>query len=146
MFNILECVTTILVYTHYIIKICSCLLLFFAAMVILNNSEIIRETLIKKWSDFAGRPHSYTGNLVLSTTQYVYLFKKTVYISYLICVSSCTSIVGDIVSSGGRTISLGDFSEEWKAHRRVAHSALQRCTTDSLHSVIENQAHHLCKV
>uniref|UniRef100_A0A8C2F118 Steroid 21-hydroxylase n=1 Tax=Cyprinus carpio TaxID=7962 RepID=A0A8C2F118_CYPCA len=82
-------------------------------MVILNNSEIIREALVKKWSDFAGRPHSYTG---------------------------------DIVSSGGRTISLGDFSEEWKAHRRVVHSALQRCTTDSLHLVIEKQAHHLCQV
>ncbi|XDV39961.1 hypothetical protein PO909_009132 [Leuciscus waleckii] len=82
-------------------------------MVILNSSEIIREALIKKWSDFAGRPHSYTA---------------------------------DIVSGGGRTISLGDFSEEWKAHRRVVHSALQRCTTDSLHSVIEKQAHHLCQV
>ncbi|XP_059364684.1 steroid 21-hydroxylase-like [Carassius carassius] len=82
-------------------------------MVILNNSEIIREALIKKWSDFAGRPHSYTG---------------------------------DIVSSGGRTISLGDFSEEWKARRRVAHSALHRCTTNSLHSVIVNEAHHLCQV
>ncbi|KAK2903267.1 hypothetical protein Q8A67_007980 [Cirrhinus molitorella] len=82
-------------------------------MVILNNSEIIREALIKKWSDFAGRPYSYTG---------------------------------DIVSSGGRTISLGDFSEEWKAQRRVAHGALQRCTTESLHSVIEKQAHHLCQV
>ncbi|XP_018973377.1 steroid 21-hydroxylase isoform X2 [Cyprinus carpio] len=82
-------------------------------MVILNNSEIIREALVKKWSDFAGRPHSYTG---------------------------------DIVSSGGRTISLGDFNEEWKAQRRVAHSALQHCTTDSLHSVIEKQAHHLCQV
>ncbi|XP_021330030.1 steroid 21-hydroxylase [Danio rerio] len=82
-------------------------------MVVLNNSEIIREALVKKWSDFAGRPHSYTG---------------------------------DIVSRGGRTISLGDFSEEWKAHRRVTHSALQRCTTDSLHSVIEKQAQHLCQV
>uniref|UniRef100_A0A672LMV8 Steroid 21-hydroxylase n=1 Tax=Sinocyclocheilus grahami TaxID=75366 RepID=A0A672LMV8_SINGR len=52
----------------------------------------------------------------------------------------------DLVSSGGRTISLGDFSEEWKAHRRVAHSALLRCTRDSLHSVVEKQAHHLCQV
>ncbi|XP_050986535.1 steroid 21-hydroxylase isoform X2 [Labeo rohita] len=82
-------------------------------MVVLNSSEIIREALIKKWSDFAGRPYSYTG---------------------------------DIVSGGGRTISLGDFSEEWKAQRRVAHRALQRCTMDSLHSVIEKQAHHLCQV
>lgn len=145
MFNGLECATAI-VLSVSITSLKSVHVLFFAAMVILNNSEIIRETLIKKWSDFAGRPHSYTGNLVLSTTQHVYLFKKTVYISYLICVSSCTSILGDIVSSGGRTISLGDFSEEWKAHRRVAHSALHRCTMDSLHSVIENQAHHLCKV
>ncbi|XP_051577441.1 steroid 21-hydroxylase [Myxocyprinus asiaticus] len=82
-------------------------------MVILNDSEIIREALVKKWSDFAGRPHSYTG---------------------------------DIVSGGGHLISLGDYSEEWKAHRRVIHSALQRCTTDYLHSVIEKQAHHLRQV
>lgn len=116
-------------------------------MVILNSSEIIREALIKKWSDFAGRPHSYTGNFVQLAQQSIdYLFKKTAYISYLICVCSCTSLLADIVSGGGRTISLGDFSEEWKAHRRVAHSALQRCMTDSLHSVIEKQAHHLCQV
>uniref|UniRef100_A0A671R3L8 Steroid 21-hydroxylase n=1 Tax=Sinocyclocheilus anshuiensis TaxID=1608454 RepID=A0A671R3L8_9TELE len=56
------------------------------------------------------------------------------------------SFTGDIVSSGGQTISLGDFSEEWKAHRRVAHSALHRCIMDSLHSVIVKQAHHLCQV
>ncbi|XP_065116853.1 steroid 21-hydroxylase isoform X1 [Paramisgurnus dabryanus] len=82
-------------------------------MVILNNSEIIREALIKKWSDFAGRPSSYTG---------------------------------DIVSGGGRSISLGDYSEEWKAHRRLTHGALQRCTKDSLHTVIDQQARRLCQV
>ncbi|KAM4580869.1 steroid 21-hydroxylase [Odontesthes bonariensis] len=82
-------------------------------MVVLNSSEVIREALVKKWSDFAGRPISYTG---------------------------------DIVSGGGRNISLGDYTEEWRAHRRLVHSALQRCCQQSLHGVIERQATHLKRV
>ncbi|XP_074540212.1 steroid 21-hydroxylase [Halichoeres trimaculatus] len=82
-------------------------------MVVLNSSEVIREALVKKWSDFAGRPVSFTAN---------------------------------IVSGGGRTISLGDYNEEWRAHRRLVHSALQRCCQSSLHEVIERQALHLKKV
>uniref|UniRef100_A0A8C7Y8R3 Steroid 21-hydroxylase n=2 Tax=Oryzias sinensis TaxID=183150 RepID=A0A8C7Y8R3_9TELE len=82
-------------------------------MVVLNSGELIRETLVRKWSDFAGRPISYTG---------------------------------DIVSGGGQNISLGDYTEEWRAHRRLVHGALQRCCQQSLHSVIERQALHLRKV
>ncbi|MFT7805291.1 cytochrome P450 21-hydroxylase-like [Arapaima gigas] len=76
-------------------------------MVVLSSAETIKEALVTKWSDFAGRPHSYTG---------------------------------DLVSGGGCSISLGDYSEKWKAHRRLVHGALQRCCAVSLHAVIERQA------
>ncbi|KAF5901103.1 tenascin-like, partial [Clarias magur] len=82
-------------------------------MVILNSSEVIREALVKKWSDFAGRPQSYTA---------------------------------DKVSGGNYSISLGDFSKEWKSHRRLVHSALQHCVVESLHCLIEEQALHLKQV
>lgn len=60
------------------------------------------------------------------------------------CVSNL--LAGDKVSGGGHSISLGDYSEKWKAHRRLAHSALQHCVAESLHSVIEKQALHLKQV
>ncbi|XP_057690125.1 steroid 21-hydroxylase [Corythoichthys intestinalis] len=82
-------------------------------LVVLNSSEVIREALVKKWSDFAGRPMSFTGNFV---------------------------------SGGGRSISLGDYNDEWRAHRRLVHGALLRCCHQSLHDVIEKQATQLCKV
>lgn len=50
------------------------------------------------------------------------------------------------MSGGGHTISLGDYNDEWRAHRRLVHSALQRCCQKSLHDVIERQALHLREV
>lgn len=50
------------------------------------------------------------------------------------------------MSGGGCSISLGDYNEEWRAQRRLVHSALQRCCQQSLHDVIERQALHLRKV
>ncbi|XP_056142731.1 steroid 21-hydroxylase [Lampris incognitus] len=82
-------------------------------MVVLNSSKVIKEALVKNWSDFAGRPTSYTG---------------------------------DIVCGGGCSISLGDYSQEWRAHRRLVHGALQRCSQQSLHAVIEKQALQLRQV
>lgn len=58
---------------------------------------------------------------------------------YLIC-------PGNIVSGGGYSISLGDYSEEWKMHRRLVHSALQRCTAESLQAIIQQQALKLRQV
>lgn len=55
-------------------------------------------------------------------------------------------LLADIVSCGGRNISLGDYTEEWKALRRLVHGALQRCSKHSLHNVIERQALQLRKV
>lgn len=110
-------------------------------MVILNSSEIIREALVKKWSDFAGRPTSYTGEgLYREYRAYNPLCYNVYKHTFLF------ACLADKVSGGGYSISLGDYSEEWKSHRRLTHSALQRCTAESLHCLIEEQALHLKQV
>ncbi|KAJ3598690.1 hypothetical protein NHX12_002195 [Muraenolepis orangiensis] len=46
----------------------------------------------------------------------------------------------DLVSGGGCSVSLGDYSQPWRAQRRLVHGALQRCSHTALHSTIQRQA------
>lgn len=109
-------------------------------MVVLSSGDVIREALVKKWSDFAGRSVSYTGKSPHPATQTLQCAATMAFLTYPDLSQA------DIVSCGGRAISLGDYTEEWKAHRRLVQGALQRCCKQSLHDVIERQALQLRKV
>nr|XP_056700113.1 steroid 21-hydroxylase [Euleptes europaea] len=82
-------------------------------VVVLNSSDLIREALMRKWTDFAGRPHSFLANLI---------------------------------SMGGRDLSLGDYSPAWRLQRKLTHTAFQRCLRVDMEQIVSNQARHLCQV
>ncbi|CAI5768228.1 steroid 21-hydroxylase [Podarcis lilfordi] len=81
-------------------------------MVVLNSTDLIREALLRKWSDFAGRPHGF---------------------------------VADLVSLGGKDLSLGNYTPTWRLQRKMAHVAFQRCLRGNMEQIVQSQARQLCK-
>ncbi|XP_077187141.1 steroid 21-hydroxylase-like [Paroedura picta] len=82
-------------------------------VVVLNSSDLIREALTRKWTDFAGRPYSFVANLI---------------------------------SFGGRDLSLGDYSPAWRLQRKLTHTAFQRCLRGDMEQIVSGQAQLLCQV
>ncbi|XP_061475686.1 steroid 21-hydroxylase [Rhineura floridana] len=82
-------------------------------IVILNNSDLIHEALVQKWSDFAGRPHGFVGNLI---------------------------------SYGGKDLSLGNYTPAWRLQRKMTHVSFQRCLRGNMEQIVQTQARYLCKV
>nr|XP_020669422.1 steroid 21-hydroxylase-like [Pogona vitticeps] len=82
-------------------------------VVVLNSSEAIREALMRKWSDFAGRPPSF---------------------------------IADLISLGGKDLSLGNYTPTWRLQRKLAHLAFQHSLRGDMERNVQNYAQRLCKV
>uniref|UniRef100_A0A8D2ISH2 Steroid 21-hydroxylase n=1 Tax=Varanus komodoensis TaxID=61221 RepID=A0A8D2ISH2_VARKO len=52
----------------------------------------------------------------------------------------------DLISLGGKDLSLGNYSPTWRLQRKMAHTALQRSLRGDLEPTVQDKAQCLCKV
>ncbi|CAH1243935.1 CYP1A1 [Branchiostoma lanceolatum] len=82
-------------------------------VVVLNSLEVIREALVKKGNDFAGRTHTATGQRHLA-----------------VCHQGILGPIddkpeSDLMSEGRKDIVMGDFTPTWKLQRKLFHGAVR---------------------
>ncbi|XP_072286834.1 steroid 21-hydroxylase [Pyxicephalus adspersus] len=139
-------------------------------IVVLNSVGLIREALIKNWADFAGRPKSYTD---LNMTISLLGINNSLANKCMVCeiLGKCCGIrleyrcrdvgpfietiqravlclpcdSGDLISFGGKDVSLGDYTAVWKVQRRLTHLALQKRVRRGLDNLLEEEARKLCQ-
>ncbi|XP_066215907.1 steroid 21-hydroxylase isoform X1 [Saccopteryx leptura] len=81
-------------------------------VVVLNSKRTIEEAMVKKWVDFAGRPHIPSYKLV---------------------------------SPHNQDLSLGDYTQLWKAHKRLTRSALLLGVRGSMEPLVEQLTQKFCE-
>ncbi|KAM4835527.1 steroid 21-hydroxylase [Thomomys bottae] len=81
-------------------------------VVVLNSNRAIEEAMVRKWTDFAGRPQ-------IPSFQ--------------------------VVSQHYPDLSLGDYSQLWKAHKKLTRSALLLGIRDSMEPLVEQLTQEFCE-
>ncbi|KAM9002963.1 steroid 21-hydroxylase [Sarcophilus harrisii] len=125
-------------------------------VVVLNSKKAIEEAFMKKWIDFSGRPQTFTseGNDYWvaycnkgwengTRTEDQQLWGSRFLLSNVFTFSPLHSPV-QLVSNDSQDLSLGDYTPLWKAHRKLARSALLY-VQNSMEPLVGQMVQDLCK-
>lgn len=109
-------------------------------VVVLNSKRTIEEAMVKKWVDFAGRPHipsckggeAGAGEAGKASRGFLGQFDPPL-------------LADELVSRHSQDLSLGDYSQLWKAHKRLTRSALL-LGMRSVEPLVEQLTQEFCEV